>query len=63
MDFLEFRFDYLGLSTEGKPNQNLVNGTTFYEVDTMKFYIYYKGTWYLQGEEEETDLSNIESGE
>lgn len=48
---MNFRFDFLGLSTEDKPTTNLVNGTTFYEVDTMKFYIYYKGTWYLQSED------------
>ena len=48
MKFLNFRFDYLGLSSEDKPSE-VVNGSTFYEVDTSKLYIYYKGTWYEQG--------------
>ena len=41
----------IGLSTEEKPSDQL-DGTTFYEVDTMKLYIYYKGEWYLQEETE-----------
>lgn len=56
-----FRFDILGLAEEfeggiptvmedGTPVQD---GSTAYEVDTMKFYIYYKGTWYLQEESQE----------
>lgn len=55
-----FRFDILGLAEEfargipevmedGTPVQN---GSTAYEVDTMNFYIFYKGTWYLQAEQE-----------
>lgn len=51
-----FRFDILGLAEEfaggipevmgdGTPVQD---GSTAYEVDTMKFYIFYKGEWYLQ---------------
>lgn len=55
-----FRFDILGLSSEfnggiptvmsdGTPVQN---GSTAYEVDTMKFYVFYNGTWYLQQESE-----------
>lgn len=47
----DFRGDFIGLSTEAKPN-NEVDGTTYYEVDTGKFYILYDGTWYLQGEQE-----------
>lgn len=60
-----FRFDILGLAEEfaggipevmedGTPVQD---GSTAYEVDTMKFYIFYKGTWYLQDEQEETPES------
>lgn len=45
----DFRGDFIGLSTEPKPN-NEIDGTTFYEVDTGNFYILYNGTWYLQGE-------------
>ena len=46
--------DMLGLSTESKPTTGVVDGTTFYEVDTTDFYIFYKGTWYLQGTAAET---------
>lgn len=55
-----FRFDILGLAEEfaggiptvmedGTPVQD---GSTAYEVDTMTLYIFYKGTWYPQVEEE-----------
>ena len=49
-----YRVDLVGLSTESKPTAQ-INGTTYYEVDTMKFYIWYKGEWYLQEETEETN--------
>lgn len=45
------RYDFVGLSTEIKPdntNEKVVNGSTFYEVDTSKLFIYYNGTWYEQ---------------
>lgn len=42
-----FRVDTLKLSTEDLPIAE-ADGTTCYEVDTMKLYIYYKGQWYLQ---------------
>ena len=48
------RNDYLGLSTEAKPSP-VVDGTTFFEVDTEKFYIYYKGEWYEMGAEPEPE--------
>lgn len=41
------RFDYLGLSTDSKPT-NVVDGSTFYEVDTSTLYVYYKTEWYEQ---------------
>ena len=44
---IDFRFDYLGLSTDNKPT-SAVNGSTFYEVDSSTLYIYYEGTWYEQ---------------
>lgn len=47
-----YRFDYLRLSSEAKP-EPVVDGSSLYEVDTQKLYIYYKGTWYLQGDETE----------
>lgn len=44
-----FRFDYLGLKDESKPAATSVaDGSTFYEVDTGKLYLAYKGTWYDQ---------------
>lgn len=42
------RFDYLRLSTEDKPTEEAVDGSTLYEVDTGAFYIFYKGEWYEQ---------------
>lgn len=41
------RKDLIGLSSETKPTDE-VDGTTFYEVDTSKFFIIYNGTWYEQ---------------
>lgn len=52
------RTDLIGLSTETKP-ENQKNGTTFYEVDTGAFFIYYKGTWYEQGVENTNKSENI----
>lgn len=44
-----FRFDYFGLSTEDKPLATAVaDGSTYYEVNTGKLYLAYKGTWYDQ---------------
>lgn len=40
------RFDFIGLSTDLKPTDRAVNGTTFYETDTSKLYIFYNGEWY-----------------
>lgn len=51
---MKFRIDIVGLSTETKPTTGIENGTTYYTVDTQEFYIFYKGTWYKQGEQEET---------
>jgi hypothetical protein len=35
------------VKTETKPETD-VNGSTYYEVDTSSFFIYYNGTWYEQ---------------
>lgn len=53
-----FRVDTLKLSTEDLPMAE-ADGTTCYEVDTMKLYIYYKGEWYPQ-EEVTTEETNEE---
>lgn len=46
----EYRWDFLGLSTDAKPtsetSENVTNGSTYYEVDTSKLYVYYGDTWY-----------------
>ena len=44
-----FRYDYLGLSTETKPEASkIADGSTYYEVNTGKLYLAYKGVWYEQ---------------
>lgn len=62
MDLLtNTRWDFLGLSTEQKPtpatSKHVVDGSTFYEVDTSKLYFWTKDRWY-----EKTSLvqTNIE---
>lgn len=40
--------DYLGLSSETKETTDITNGSTYWEVDTSKLYIFYNGTWYEQ---------------
>ena len=37
---------YIGKSTDVKPVEGVLNGETFYEVDTKKAYIFYDGGWY-----------------
>ena len=46
-----FRVDLLGLSTDTKPT-DVPNGSTFIEVDTSKYYIFWLGDWYEQNAEE-----------
>lgn len=43
---LDNRIDIVSLSTEPKPTKNLKNGSTLYEVDTARLYIWYEGNWY-----------------
>lgn len=48
-----FRYDYLRLEAESKPEASAVaDGSTCYIVDTGDLYLAYKGTWYLQKFEE-----------
>ena len=47
-------FDFVGLSTDSKPT-NVKDGSTFLEVNTTNFYIFYKGTWYNQSSAEEPE--------
>ena len=55
----KIRWDFLGLSTESKPTtgENITNGSTFYECDTSKLYVYCNGTWY---EKTSSVLTNFE---
>lgn len=63
---LNNRLDIVILSTESKPTENLKNGSTLYEVDTTKLYVWYNGSWYdeegnevvEETEETETNDSN-----
>ena len=44
------RWDFLGLSTDTKPtpatSEKVTDGSTYYEVDTSKLYVYCKDNWY-----------------
>ena len=44
-----YRWDFYGLSTDSKPtadNPKVANGSTFYEADTSKLYVWYTDQWY-----------------
>lgn len=54
------RWDFIGLSTEDKPtatSNKVVDGSTFYEADTSKLYIFVQGEWY---EKTSNVLTNLE---
>lgn len=54
------RWDFIGLSTENKPtatSNKVVDGSTFYEADTSKLYIFVQGEWY---EKTSNVLTNLE---
>lgn len=44
------RWDFIGLSTEDKPtaetSKKVCDGSTYYEADTSKLFVYYASTWY-----------------
>lgn len=45
----KFRWDFIGLSTESKPtikDENVTDGSTYFECDTSKMYVWYKNQWY-----------------
>lgn len=48
---IRFRVDLLGTSEDTKPS-DAPNGSTFYEVDTYKFFIKWGTDWVEQGAEE-----------
>lgn len=45
-----YRWDFIGLSTDEKPtpetSEKVVDGSTYYESDTSKLFIFFKDTWY-----------------
>lgn len=44
-----YRWDFYGLSTDSKPdssNPKVADGSTYYEADTSKLYVWYKDEWY-----------------
>lgn len=44
-----YRWDFIGLSTDDKPtidNPKVTDGSTYYESDTSKLYVWYKDQWY-----------------
>lgn len=45
---LIMRWDFLGLSTDSKPTtgEKVTDGSTFFECDTSKLFIFYKDQWY-----------------
>lgn len=58
---LNNRLDIVILSTEEKPTVNLKNGSTLYEVDTAKLYVWYEGSWYDEEGAEVTEGQNQQS--
>ena len=44
-----YRWDFYGLSTDSKPtatDPKVANGSTYYEADTSKLYVWYNDQWY-----------------
>lgn len=45
----KYRWDFVGLSTDSKPtatSQKVVDGSTFYEADTSKLFVWCNDQWY-----------------
>lgn len=45
---LMMKWNFIGLSDDDKPTsgEKVVDGSTFFEVDTSKVYVWYKDQWY-----------------
>ena len=60
-DIKKTRWNFIGLASEEKPvpetSPDVVNGSTFYEVDTCKLFFWCDGFWY---EKTAGVLTNIE---
>lgn len=45
-----YRWDFIGLSTDPKPtkatSEKVTNGSTYYESNTSKLYVFYGDQWY-----------------
>ena len=45
-----FMWKFIGLSTDSKPTQDedkkVSDGVLFYETDTSKLFVFFRGTWY-----------------
>ena len=44
-----YRWDFYGLSTDSKPtatDPKVANGSTYYEANTSKLYVWYNDQWY-----------------
>lgn len=53
------RWDFIGLSTDSKPTpatHRVVDGSTFFEADTSKLYIWTRGTWYNKTSDVQTNI-------
>ena len=54
------RWYFLGLSSETKPTPELdkrvVNGSTFFEADTSRLFIWYKSQWYRKTSDVQSKL-------
>lgn len=59
---IRFRVDLLGTSEDTKP-LDAPDSSTFYEVDTYKFFIKYGGEWVEQGAEETPQDDDSEPAE
>ena len=50
VDKIHYRWDFIGLSTDSKPTTStspkVVDGSTYYEADTSKLYVWYTDQWY-----------------
>lgn len=45
---IKTRWDFLGLSSESKPTtgDRVTDGSTYFECDTSKMYVWYTDQWY-----------------
>ena len=61
MDLLHAsRWDFIGLSSESKPtpltSKQVVDGSTFFEADTSRLYIWTKNQWYRKTSDVQTNI-------